>query len=74
VPDNTNLDELWASEAFDPQGEFQGYGFGKKPSEARAGAWITAWWPECELSAVPRDVPKGWTFKTYAPGPIFMKT
>lgn len=75
IADNTNLDELWASEAFDPQGEAQGYGFGKSPSEARAGALIAVWWPERELSAVPLDVPAGWTFETYAPGngPVFMK-
>jgi hypothetical protein len=75
VPDNSNLDELWASEAFDPQGEAQGYGFGHTPTEAKAGAWITTWWPECELSEVPRDVPEGWTFALYAPGngPVFMK-
>jgi iron complex transport system substrate-binding protein len=34
------------------------------PAEARAGAWITSWWPECDLRAVQRVVPEGWTFRT----------
>jgi hypothetical protein len=46
----------------------QGYGFGYTPAEARAGAWITVWWPECDLRAVPRVVPEGWNFEIYPPG------
>src|SRR5262245_31919161 len=68
VPDDTNLDELWSSEAFDPEGEWQGLGYGHSPEEARANAWISLWWPECDLRAVPRVVPEGWTFKIYPPG------
>jgi len=30
--------------------------------------WITVWWPECELRAVPQIVPEGWTFQIYSPG------
>jgi hypothetical protein len=52
VPADTNLDDLWSSVARDAYGQFQGYGFGYTPAEARAGAWITAWWPECDLRAV----------------------
>ena len=75
VPTDTNLDDLWSSVARDAYGQFQGYGFGYTPAEARAGAWITAWWPECDLRAVPRVLPEGWTFETYAPGegPVFTK-
>jgi hypothetical protein len=52
-----------------------GKDFGYTPAEARAGAWITAWWPECDLRAVPRVVPEGWTFEIYAPGkgPVFRR-
>jgi hypothetical protein len=59
--------------AFDPQGEFRGYGFGYSPEKARAGPWITAWWPVCDLRAVPRVVSEGWTFESYPPGesPVF---
>jgi hypothetical protein len=59
----------------DPQGEFRGYGFGYSQEEARASAWITAWWPECDLRAVPRVVSEGWTFRTYPPGesPVFVR-
>jgi hypothetical protein len=73
VPDRTSLDDLWSSMAFDPHGEWQGYGFGYTATEARAAAWITVWWPECDLRAVPRVVPEGWTFEMYAPGegPVF---
>ena len=76
LPCVTSLDDLWSCVAFDPMGEFRGYGFGHNPSEAQAGAWITVWCPEYELTAVPLNVPKGWTFKTYAPGngPLFVKT
>lgn len=37
---------------------------------------ITAWWPECDLRAVPRVVPDGWTLETYLPGdgPVFRRT
>ena len=75
VPADTNLDDLWSIVARDAYGQFQGYGFGYTPAEARAGAWITAWWPECDLRAVPRVLPEGWTFETYAPGegPVFAK-
>jgi hypothetical protein len=68
VPDGGSLDELWSSVALDSAGEFRGYGFGYTPAEARAGAWITVWWPECDLRAVPRVVPEDWTFETYSPG------
>jgi hypothetical protein len=71
VPDDTggeNLEELWSSEAFDPEGEWRGLGYGHSPEEARAGAWINVWWPECDLRAVPRVVPEGWTFTIYPPG------
>ena len=76
VPDRTSLDDLWSSMAFDPTGEWQGYGFGHTPTDARAGAWITAWWPECDLRAVPHTVPEGWTFEIFAPGegPVFRRT
>ena len=68
TPDNTSLDDLWSSFAFDRDGESRGCGFGHTPAEARAGAWLTAWWPECDLRAVPRVVPEGWTFDVYPPG------
>jgi hypothetical protein len=68
VPDDTNLDELWSSLAFDPEGELKGLGYGHSPEEARAGAWINVWWPECDLRAVPRVVPEGRTFEIYPPG------
>lgn len=73
--DDTDLDELWSSVARDQQGGFRGYGFGYTPAEARAGAWITAWWPEYELRAVPRIVPADWTFELYSPGegPVFKR-
>jgi hypothetical protein len=76
VPDDGSLDDLWSSVAFDPHGESEGYGFGHTPAEARAGAWITVWWPACDLRAVPRVVPEGWTFEIYAPGegPVFRRT
>ena len=76
VPDDTSLDELWSSVALDSAGEFRGYGFGHTPAEARAGAWITVWWPECDLRAVPRIVPEDWTFEIYSPGegPAFRRT
>jgi hypothetical protein len=75
VPDDTSLDELWSAVALDSYGEFRGYGFGYTPAEARAGAWITAWWPECDLRAVPRVVPEGWRFENYPPGegPVFTR-
>ena len=62
------LDELWTSVARDRQGEFRGCGFGLTPAEAHAGAWITAWWPELDLRAVPRTVEAGWSFELYPPG------
>src|SRR5262245_8972453 len=68
IPDTDKLTERWTSVALDPRGECQGYGFGYTPAEARAGAWITVWWPECDLRAVPRIVPNGWTFEVYPPG------
>ena len=68
MPHDTSLDDLWSSVALDSDGQFQGYGFGYTPAEARASAWITAWWPECDLRAVPRVVPEGWCFETYPPG------
>ena len=68
VPDHTSLSDLWSSVARDAQGEFRGYGFNHTPAEARAAAWVTAWWPECDLRAVSRVVPEGWTFETYSPG------
>jgi hypothetical protein len=75
VPDDTSLDDLWSSVALDRHGEFRGYGFGHTPAEARAAAWITAWWPECDLRAVPSAVPEGWTFEIYSPGeaPVFQR-
>jgi hypothetical protein len=66
VPDSGSLSDLWSSVATDPDGEFQGYGFGHTPTEARAHAWITVW--ECDLRVVPRVVPEGWTFEVYPPG------
>ena len=76
VPDDTSLDDLWSSVAFAGHREFRGYGFGHTPTEARAGAWITAWWPECDLRAVPRAVPEGWAFEIYSPGegPVCRRT
>jgi hypothetical protein len=76
VPDVTSLDNLWSSVALDRHGAFRGYGFGHTPAEARAGAWITVWWPECHLLAVPRVIPEDWTFEMYAPGegPVFRRT
>jgi hypothetical protein len=76
VPDHISLNDLWSSVARDPQGEFRGYGFGHAPAEARAAAWITVWWPECDLRAVPRIIPKGWAFEIYWPGegPVFRRT
>ena len=73
VPDDTSLDDLWSSVAFDGHGEFRGYGFGHTPTEARAGAWITAWWAEFDLWTVPREVPEDWSFNAYPPGqkPVF---
>jgi hypothetical protein len=68
VPDDTSLRDLWSSVAHDPQGKLRGYGFGHTPAEARAAAWITAWWPECDLRAIPRVIPKGWRFVIYSPG------
>ena len=70
------LDDLWSSVAFDRHGEFRGYGFGHTPAEARASAWVTAWWPECDLRAVPRVVPEGWMLEIYSPGegPVFRRT
>jgi hypothetical protein len=76
VPDDTSLSDLWSSVARDPKGEFRGYGFGYTPAEGRAAAWITVWWPECDLRAVPRIVPEDWTFDIYLPGegPVFRRT
>ncbi|MGC2462454.1 MAG: hypothetical protein WA446_16005 [Steroidobacteraceae bacterium] len=76
VPDDTSLDELWSGVARDSDRTFRGYGFGHTPAEARAGAWITAWWPERDLRAVPRVVPEDWTFEIYSPGegPVFRRT
>jgi hypothetical protein len=70
------LNDLWSSIAYDPQGPFQGYGYGHTLTEARAGAWVTAWWPECDLCAVPRVVPEGWSFEIYPPGEglVFTRT
>ena len=68
VPYDGSLDDLWSSVAYDPQGEFQGYGYGQTRNEARAGAWITVWWPDCDLRAIPRVVPEGWSFETHPPG------
>ena len=75
APDGTSLDDMWSSVALDRHGEFRGYGFGHTTTEARAGAWITVWWPECDLRAVPRVVPEGWTFELYSPGegPVFRR-
>jgi hypothetical protein len=75
VPDDTSLDDFLWAEAIDPQGEVRGYGLGHTPAEVRAGAWITSWWPECDLRAVQRVVPEGWTFRTYPPGkgPVFKR-
>jgi len=67
VLDDTSLDDLWSSVALDSDGQFRGYGFGYSPEKARAGAWITAWWPVCDLRDVPRVVSEGWTFESYPP-------
>ena len=74
--DDTSLDDLWWSEAFDEHGESRSYGLGHTPAAARAGALINAWWPQCDLRAVPRVVPDGWTFEIYPPGegPGFQRT
>jgi hypothetical protein len=64
---DTNLSELWFCWAFDPQGQCRGGAFAYTPTEARALAWIGLWRPDCDLRAVPRDVPKGWTFEVYSP-------
>jgi hypothetical protein len=76
VPEHTSLNDLWSSVAHDPQGQFQGYGYGHTPTEARAGAWIPVWWPECDLRAVTRVVPEGWSFEIYPPseGLVFRRT
>jgi hypothetical protein len=76
VPDHTSLSDLWSCVAFDRHGEFRGYGFGHTPGESRAAAWITVWWPECDLRAVPRIVPEDWRFEIYSPGqgPVFRMT
>ena len=36
---------------------------GRLCRDQRAGAWITAWWPACDLRAVPCILPEGWTFE-----------
>ena len=51
VPTDTNLDDLWSSVARDAYGQFQGYGFGYTPAEARASAGIvhcasSCWGPD----------------------------
>ena len=76
VPDSFSLNDLWSSVALDSHGAFRGYGFGHTTSEARAAAWITVWWPERDLRAVPRLVPDDWTFEVYLPGdgPVFRRT
>jgi hypothetical protein len=35
ISDETSLDDLWSSVAFDRHGEFRGYGFGHTPAQAR---------------------------------------
>jgi len=73
VPDNTRLADLWTGEAFDPQGELEGIGYGWTPAEATAGAWIVAcgWLDSVttrNLRTIPRSVPEGWRFVVYPPG------
>lgn len=65
-----DYNDLWSSVAYDPQGQWQGLGFGNTPAEARAEAWIEAcfYWSDCDLQAFPRVVPEGWIFNIYAPG------
>ena len=47
-----------------------------EPNNAGRDTWITVWWPECDLRAVPRVVPEDWTFEIYSPGegPAFRRT
>src|SRR5262245_2194175 len=75
--DGPELDELWWSAAFDPQGKLKAYGLGITPTDARAHAWISIWGesvykPGVTFNAVPRAVPEGWRFEIYPPGgPMF---
>jgi hypothetical protein len=76
--DGPSFDDLWWSEAIDPQGKSQAYGLGMTPDDARAHAWISVWWKghnSCEaLLVVPRVVPEGWQFEIYLPGgPTFRR-
>jgi hypothetical protein len=53
--DQTSLDELWSCLAYEGAGEWQGYGFGFTPSDARAGAWINIFCDEGPYP--PKNVP-----------------
>jgi hypothetical protein len=76
VQDHSDLNDLWSSIALDSERQLRGYGFGHTPAEARASAWITAWWPETALQDIPRVVPEGWSFEMCPPGysEVFRRT
>lgn len=65
-----DFDDVWECLAFDRDEELQGMGCGDTPAEAAACAWIVACgWPDkCDLRAVSRVVPDGWTFDVHEPG------
>jgi hypothetical protein len=68
-----DLEQFWLCHVHDATGGYAAEGYGRTETEAMAGAWINAWWPDIylwpntPLVAVPRIVPDGWTFETYAP-------
>jgi hypothetical protein len=66
VLDNTSLDDLW-SRGVRSAGSISRLRLRLFAGKARAGAWITAWWPVCDLRDVPRVVSEGWTFESYPP-------
>jgi hypothetical protein len=70
----TSLDDMWSCLAYDEAGEWQGYGFGFTPADARAGAWINVFVGEdYPPEDVALHVPPGWTFEVLEPGnsPVF---
>jgi hypothetical protein len=76
LADGPKFEELWWSEAFDPQGKSQAYGLGVTHTDARAHAWISVWWEGYDareaLYLVPPLVSEGWRFEIYPPGgPMF---